>query len=984
MNPLDPNAAQVDRPNLPAVHRASGELSVALASEEVAVGLGSPKKKYAGRPRRQSLWGVGGDRTLEELEIQRKQDIEREQLERQLAEEAAAEEMKRIAEEEAALADATSERRRNSPPRSPLKDPMSPGSDLSGDSPAGKLTAEEIEEEMREAQDQLAPIQSPSKFKSKPFRHHLLQVNPLLLTSEENRDVTSEITHSLQELMESKAREQLQSLARFVKGHTSRKVQTSWNMLETRFKSSPHTKIVMVPDRNGILQAVKHPAIYASVLTSMLCSSRVKMGHQELHKLLTVIGAQEDQILLARQIAALNVVVTICQEAQSDLVKHYTDEMFSLLHRETFLISQQELEDAIFSDEPEKRAKELEDIRANRHFEVQAMLEEKRRKDEKKESIAAGRRKLVDEFEKILGSAQLFRGIMNVARVDLMCFLVESCHASIVQYYDDQTSKVPLDLCTFLGIDVFPPVIQEKIRIRLAKLNAPKTAASDQQPRASMMRRGVNSNAGSRLQSTQNSFLLAAESNDGNDSVTSSAMFIDTLNQHSHNQIPVAAMGLLDDIDDPVRASVTPVKLAGPPRPVLQCLRDMVAIGKTFPGVSYREAVEMMQYIAVTKISGAFRGFIKRWRFMRARHLWRTKYRAIQDRHFKHWSRIVRTFVHLRHYTMRKVVAWRYYTKYTQRRRLIFQTCFWPLYTWRKYAAAGRRAKEKTKFLVGRVMPTLLQMKVFRAWRDYAQGEHALKAIADACMLQKRRAKGREYLRFLHRWARQKRMIRKAWIRQGHTMQTRHLVQVKQQLWMIWRSFTWIRKYSRERCKTEMFAFRAALFGGNAATVPPPAAADTHTPVHNTTNAVSKSSKITQNSMSLNTASTVSVTSTVSATSVIMMMKKPWKKPSLTERRLLASSKRREPDGGESGKMQGQIQKVKSSLNKRSMIVGNAARKTAAPRIRDASEQEKLLERVLEEMKRRKMKRFTWKTTTLAAGMYVFCLGLRSNMYQSI
>lgn len=56
MNPLDPNAAQVDRPNLPAVHRASGELSVALASEEVAVGLGSPKKKYAGRPRRQSLW----------------------------------------------------------------------------------------------------------------------------------------------------------------------------------------------------------------------------------------------------------------------------------------------------------------------------------------------------------------------------------------------------------------------------------------------------------------------------------------------------------------------------------------------------------------------------------------------------------------------------------------------------------------------------------------------------------------------------------------------------------------------------------------------------------------------------------------------------------------------------------------------------------------------------------------------------------------
>lgn len=113
------------------------------------------------------------------------------------------------------------------------------------------------------------------------------------------------------------------------------------------------------------------------------------------------------------------------------------------------------------------------------------------------------------------------------------------------------------------------------------------------------------------------------------------------------------------------------------------------------------------------------------------------------------------------------------------------------------------------------------------------------------------------------------------------------------------------------------------------------------------------------------------------------MMKKPWKKPSLTERRLLASSKRREPDGGESGKMQGQIQKVKSSLNKRSMIVGNAARKTAAPRIRDASEQEKLLERVLEEMKRRKMKRFTWKTTTLAAGMYVFCLGLRSNICQS-
>eukprot|EP01033_Poteriospumella_lacustris_P015028 gene15028-10748_t len=938
----------IERPNLPPVHRASGEQSVMMGSDD-------PRKH--GHHRRRSLWNSTNEDALATVEAAENARIEAEQIAAELA------------AEEAAAANGSTPSKPSSPllptnrppssrPRAEsTKSNHSDGEHRADEAPAMQPASPERVDEDGDLLSPLTPAPgkspSPSKFKDRDVRRQLMARGSVLLSSEENQEVSDLIDATLHEWTVNKTRDQLHTLRKYVMGHTRRKIVANWNMIENRFKTSAMHKATMVVDRHGLEAPLKQPAVYASALASVLCSSRVKIGHRELSDILSKLGADEEAIFLARRIAAHHVVIGICQEAKSDLALAYTDDMQRLLRAEHFLVGQRDFEDLVFADDPDERKKELDAVHANRHAEVQQMLEEKKKREEKRDQIAAGRRKLIDEFEKILAQIQLLKAPMNVARVELFRYVVEECRVAIRDFYEEQTSKVPMDLLSFLGVDAFPAAVQNKLRQRLGRANMPKAASA--------AARGMAPPTLSRTNSQ-----LSAAAGGGNfyggplgasaDSLESSGAPSTAPARHAarrrglrrghrrargprgprrrlrheHQTRRPAPPPAAAASKPPLRArrrqrraadervthqerkqealmAKRKAQLSSPTATsgggsIMSCLRGMVAIGKTFPGVSYREAVEMLQYVAVTKIATTFRGFRRRWRFMSARFKWRAKFRVVAHRHFAAWATLIATFVELREHCWRKLKAWRFYTRYTRRRRESFRVAFWPLHTWRKYATASRVAKEKTTFLVGRVLPTVLSLRVFRAWRDYTRRECELTQRARACAARKLRARARDALQFLRFWAFQRRRIRSAWFRRGQSMRTRNIVRLRCQSLQIWRAFAWLRRYTRERVRSEFWWIKQTLLAGRA----------------------------------------------------------PLRRKSLTDRRLLASTKRH--GGGETALMNRSMNKMRANMSKKTSLVGNNARKIVSPQVAAGGDADLALQRVLDECRRRRQRPFSWRS----------------------
>jgi hypothetical protein len=118
-------------------------------------------------------------------------------------------------------------------------------------------------------------------------------------------------------------------------------------------------------------------------------------------------------------------------------------------------------------------------------------------------------------------------------------------------------------------------------------------------------------------------------------------------------------------------------------------------------------------------------------------------------------------------YLWRKVKAWHFYTKRLNRLRYIFRVCHWPFFVWRRWACGRTAAKQNAKFLVTRVMPTLLELTVFRAWKKYAL-KGAMILRTEARLIKKKALeKLKEAFDWVHTWARKRRFIRRHWISRG-------------------------------------------------------------------------------------------------------------------------------------------------------------------------------------------------------------------------
>lgn len=556
----------------------------------------------------------------------------------------------------------------------------------------------------------------------------------------------------------SKVREKLNELSRYVNTHSQRKIINAWNSIEGRFKSSPLTKTVMVQGAKGLSYPSKQNALYASTVASVLCSTRVKVGWRELQYVFGQIGITSEETFLARRVAAINLMLSLNRSTSSPIALMMKAELQELQQKSEKLITLEELTEVVFPKDPEERAMEFEIVKSRKQEEVRAMLDEKKRKDELKDVTEARRKRLMLDLESSLKEIQLPRNNINEIKFQAMRSLIEFCQETNAAFLEDQDTNITPEVMGFLGKEAFPKIIVEKVFEKFEK-----------------RRKGAI-----------------------NKSRSISITAIDNF----------SATMMLD-------GEVEKVKLSGPPN-VVALLRETVSYGKGLNGMLFKDVVAMLQCIASTELQTMFRCYSRRYRYTEARRRWKLKESNIKASHFQAWGYLVHHIVSTRDYCWRKVKAWRFFTRRVRERRETFRVCFWPMFTWRKMINASAVAKEKARFLANRIVPTLLTMKTFRGWKKYVQENCALAMIARSFykkMLQKALLCS---LNWLHDWARKRRKIRRAWIREGLVKLRAVQFKRKQTPFMIWRSYTKYRTLVRSRIKSESSPFRHALIGNRS------------------------------------------------------------------------------------------------------------------------------------------------------------------------
>jgi hypothetical protein len=180
----------------------------------------------------------------------------------------------------------------------------------------------------------------------------------------------------------SKIRFKLMNLSKFVLGHTNRKIMIFWNTIETRFQKSSYFKNELVKDANGLLHPVRLHALQLSTLTSILCSTKVKISHSELAVVFGKFKCTKQEILHARKVAAIRLILGPNNGAGLKQAKELQNELQKLITLDERLITCEEFKDAIFPTDPEQRAMEEKGLEAEKLEMMNIMMEEKRKREE--------------------------------------------------------------------------------------------------------------------------------------------------------------------------------------------------------------------------------------------------------------------------------------------------------------------------------------------------------------------------------------------------------------------------------------------------------------------------------------------------------------------------------------------------------------------------------------------------------------------------
>jgi hypothetical protein len=588
----------------------------------------------------------------------------------------------------------------------------------------------------------------------------------------------------------------LRSLGRYVAGNTYRKVMISWNYVENRYEKTAYKKVVMERDANGLVHPVKYGALKLSTLTGLLCSYKVRLAHSELFNIYGKFGfTDRADMIHSLRLAAVRLLLGPNNGAGMGLAEELKTHLKDLVaERGEQLVTKLELAKIVFPEDDEEREKELLALEADREQLEQTLLEEKRKKEVMVERIEQRRIKTSKDFEANFRTIHTIKGAsttLDPKRHSALRDLMEFCKQNLAKKHAAKDIHLPPLAVELIGLEHFPQFMHEDIK------QSEKGIEEEAAPVRAVLT--SVSKAASRPPSQPTTARRVSGASGHHSGATTRRL---------------SREELFNRFDGGFR-----IKIQGPP-PLVRVLHETVALGRGLNGLSQRDAVMLMQAYGSTRIQAFYRGYCRRWRFFYAKRLWGKYFDSIQRRTLQGWAKVVRHDVDTRRYCWRKVKMWRQYAADARRRRRLFCACFWPFYVWRRWSTATALAKEKSKFLTTKVMPTILEIRIFRAWKEYTKCERDLMKRACAHDSFRNHAKMRISLRWLKRWTEQRRVLRKLWFGAGLSQLKKNLFIRKNTPFQIWHAYVHLKKQIRGRVRTQISTFKGTFAMGLPHVVP--------------------------------------------------------------------------------------------------------------------------------------------------------------------
>lgn len=528
-------------------------------------------------------------------------------------------------------------------------------------------------------------------------------------------------------------RAKLKKLNKFILGHTGRKIMMAWNLIDGRFQKSSHIKVEMIKEAGGLVIPVKKKAMTINSLTPILCSSKVGVIASELAFIYETFGISRYEALMSRKIAVLKTLLGPDKGKGIRQAPQLLDELQILMQQIVTekLISVDELKELAFPADPEARAEAFKRLEIERQEIVNKMLEDKKKEEVIKTQALLRKAKIISDFDAILKEIQFTRGPLTPAKHSLFKSVLEFCVDLVSSSKKEKDLEIPFELPALLGLDAFPKFL-------IAYMEE-KEKERDQ-------------------------------------------------SYHNREQSKKS-----DDTGQQVQRlgyeGAFRIKLQGPPT-VVTVLKNCVALCKGLSGVSYRDVVEMLQSYSSTRAQAFYRGYRVRWKYQYARKMWTIKNTNLKVKIHRCWAKYVRNRCDLRNFCWRPLKAWKFYLKLRKKRREFFRATFWTFYTWQRWSMSNKTAREKCKFLVGRVLPVYRQLTTFRAWKHWTQEKNEIKRRGELFFYEKSvKPSMLKSLRWFARWAKRRKILRRRWFKEGLLQVKKREYECKNYPFQLWHTF---------------------------------------------------------------------------------------------------------------------------------------------------------------------------------------------------
>ena len=428
----------------------------------------------------------------------------------------------------------------------------------------------------------------------------------------------------------------------------------------------------------------------------------------------------------------------------------------------------------MFPADPEEREEEMKKIASERDKLFMQIREEKRLKEEKRLRAEQKSKKALYDLERSLGTLQLVKGVLTFNRLKNLKSVFQFCKDSIAHAKMRDVLAVPLEVVELIGRNAFPEkTVNDSLRAA-GKLPLVTTAVEP-----------------------------VVESN-----------IPQTIKEE-----PEKSPTDLDDDDYPEDEPLPPPNYIGysggfrvpigEAPGIIAMMRETVVFGRGLCGVAYRDAVELLQAYAVTRLTAFYRGYKLRWRYRLARKFWKQRYQLIKILCYRDWAEWTKYKIELRNRCLRKVKAWRFYQLKAKARREFFRCCYWPYFVWRRFAFTTKTAREKVKFLTSRVLPTYNTMKIFRAWRSYTAAEGVINRTAETFLHSRLMTQAKICFTWYKRWTFRRRQLRHSWVMEGLRMLQRILTFCKVYPFFVWKAYVAYKKAVSARSSSLASVVRA-------------------------------------------------------------------------------------------------------------------------------------------------------------------------------